>query len=245
MKKTILLSSILAVGAAFADPASVTSANAIGALDVTIPATRAQSLVSVPFLGYENGGAVAVKDMVKTSNLGADSKLYVPDGTGAYNTFKLSGGKWVADQRVTIGPDGQKSLDTSEDQGSATVARGDAFWIEPSDKSTTDKTIYLLGLGETASGSSTVTPNVWNLVGNTTGARVDIADKGYKVVSESEVQGYSEGEKICVQKADGMLETYTYREGWLKGRTKVTQVNIDAGQGFWFLSRGTTTIKWN
>lgn len=238
MKKTILLSSILAVGAAFAESASVESANAIGALDVPIPSTRAQTLVSVPFLGYEDEGAVAVKDMVKTSNLGEGSKLYVPNGTGAYNTFKLVDDTWVADERVTVGPDGQTSKDTSEDQGSATVNRGDAFWIEPKDA--TGGKIYLLGQGATEAGISQVTSG-WNLVGNTSGVTKDIASAGYK----GEVQGYSDGEKICVQGEGGVLETYTYRAGWRKGRTEVNVVNIAAGQGFWFLSKGTTSIKWN
>ena len=236
MKKTILLSSILAVGAAFAEPASVTSANAIGALDVTISTTRAQTLVSVPFLGYENEGAVAVKDMVKTSNLGDDSKLYVPDGTGAYNTFKLVEGTWVADKRVTVGPDGQISEDASGDQGSVTVNRGDAFWIEPKGESFDGK-LYLLGQGVTTAGSSAVSEG-WNLVGNTSAEAKTISGEGYK-----------KGEKICVQLNDakGSLDSYTFKVnvGWVKiGDRVASTVTIQPGQGFWFLSKGTTTIAW-
>lgn len=235
MKKTILLSSIIAVGAAFAEPASVTSDNAIGALDLTISTTRPQTLVSVPFVGY-NGGGVTVQDMVKTSNLGEGSKLYVPNGTGGYNTFKLEEGTWVSDQRVTVGPDGKTSEDTSEDQVRTTVNRGDAFWIEP--KNATDGKIYLLGQGVTDAGSSTVSPNVWNLVGNTSAEPKTISG-----------EGYLKGEKICVQLDDakGSLDSYTFKVnvGWVKiGDRKASTVTIQPGQGFWFLSKGTTTIAW-
>ena len=240
MKKTILLSSILAVGAAFAEApgTDVESANLVGALDVTISTTRAQTLVSVPFLGY-GGGDVAVQDMVKTSNLGEGSKLYVANGLGGYDTWTLQEGTWTPNKKVTIGPNGAAIEGVTIDQSEATVARGGAFWIEPSEGTTVGK-IYLLGQGETAAGLSTVVTG-WNLVGNTSGVTKDIASAGYK----GEVQGYSDGEKICVQGEGGVLETYTYRAGWRKGRTEVNVVNIAAGQGFWFLSKGTTSIKWN
>ena len=79
MKKTILLSSILAVGAALATDTVVLSANAIGALDVTITNAPTQQLIAAPFVGYGTEGAVAVKDIVKTSNLAENSKMYFPD----------------------------------------------------------------------------------------------------------------------------------------------------------------------
>lgn len=238
MKKTILLSSILAVGAAFAEApgTDVESANLVGALDVTISTTRAQTLVSVPFLGY-GGGAVTVQDMVKTSNLGEGSKLYVADGSGGYNTWTLNaGGTWVADGKVIIGDDGSASTGASEHQGTATVARGGAFWIKPSN--TSGNKVYLLGQGDTTAGSSTVVPNVWNLVGNTAAEAKTIA-----------TSGYTAGDKICVQKDDtnGTLLTYTYRSkdpaGWYKAG-KLETLTIQPGQGFWFFSKGTTSIAW-
>lgn len=248
MKKAILLSSILAVGAAFAEATGtdVECDNLIGALDVTISTTRAQTLVSVPFLGY-NGGAVKVEEMVKTSNLGENSKLYVADGNGGYNTWKLNDeGAWVADGKVTIGANGTPVASASEQQGKATVNRGDAFWIQPKNPSS-DK-IYLLGQGVTTAGLSTVAAG-WNLVGNTSGIRVDIANAGYKLVENNEVQGYSDGEKICVQNPNGKLDTYTYRtkiSGWSfnGARVKSENVYIEPGQGFWFYSKATTIIKW-
>lgn len=234
MKKTILLSSILAVGAVFAET-TVTSGNAIGALDLTISTTRPQTLVSVPFLGY-NGGAVAVQDMVKTSNLGEGSKLYVANGSGGYDTWTLQEGTWTPNKKVTIGPNGAAIEGVTIDQSEATVARGGAFWIEPVNPESGK--IYLLGQGVTTAGSSTVVPNVWNLVGNTAAEA--------KTISTS---GYTAGDKICVQKdnTEGTLLTYTYRSkepaGWYKAG-KLETLTIQPGQGFWFFSKVTTSIAW-
>ena len=237
MKKTILLSSILAVGAAFAEApgTDVECDNLIGALDVTISTTRAQTLVSVPFLGY-NGGAVKVEEMVKTSNLGVNSKLYVANENGGYDTWKLnSDNTWEPDAKVTIGTDGVPVVGESAPQSDATANRGDAFWIEPANGSTGK--IYLLGQGVTTAGSSAVSEG-WNLVGNTSAEAKTISGEGYK-----------KGEKICVQLNDakGSLDSYTFKVnvGWVKiGDREASTVTIEPGQGFWFLSKGTETIAW-
>ena len=243
MKKTILLSSILAVGAAFADPASVTSANAIGALDVTITKASNQTLIAVPFLGYDTDGKVAVKDMVKTSNLAENSKLYVPDGTGAYNTWTLNAsGEWVADQKVTIINNGAPSVGESANQADAKVNRGDSFWLEPIFKeSATSGTIYLLGQGAETVGTSEAAVK-WNLMGN---ASVNPVGLG--------TTGFEDGETIVVQ-VEGKLRYYTFKStkgGWRytksDGKWSVPEtepLTIAPGQGFWYNAKSAKTIDW-
>lgn len=247
MKKTILLSAVLAAGAAFAS--EMTSGNAVGALDKQISTADAgQILISVPFLGYD-GEAVKVAEMVKTSNLDVDSKLYVPDGTGKYNTWTLNAsGQWEADKQVTIGTNGQPSEGQSDSQANATVSRGDAFWLEPKFKSeTTTDTIFLLGQGTTATGISNSKGAAWNLIGN--------ASTEPKTITEEVISG-AKRDEIIVQ-VGKFLRTYylVNGKGWCYQKKKVgggTEMSdptheplvIQPGQGFWHKPASDTTVSW-
>ena len=230
MKKTILLSSLFAVGAAFAT--TVESGNAVGALDKQISTSDAtQILISVPFIGYENGGAVKVEDMVKTSDLAQNSKLYVPNGTaGGYDTWTLdSDGKWVADKKVTISATGT-SEGVSLDQNTATANRGDSFWLEPKFKNEAPSgTIFLLGQGVADDGQSTADAGCWNLIGNAS----------LKSVQLKTLKG-TKGDQIIVQ-VGGKLRYYSYnREMWTYQdpttgeRVTDDNVEIKPGQGLWY-----------
>ena len=240
MKKTILLSSILAVGAAFAT--DVESANAIGALDVTITTSPKQTLIAAPFVGYETDGEIKVKDIVKTSNLKAGSKLYAVNSDGGYNTWTLdANGAWAADQYVSVIAGGQPSVGTAENQGEATIKRGDAFWIEPIfDDSITEGTIFLLGQTSVEAGTSSASGNQWNLIGNASVEAFNIAG----------LSG-ANGDQIVVQNGSA-LKYYTYnttKGGWCitdKGKlTKQDTLSIPAGHGFWYKPASDTVINWS
>ena len=244
MKKTILLSSILAFGAVFAAGTDVTSGNAIGALGCTITKASNQTLVAVPFLGYDTDGKVAVKDMVKTGNLAEGSKLYVPDGIGTYNTWTLdASGEWIADQKVTIIQNGAPTVGESENQSEAKVSRGDSFWLEPVFKdSAVSGTIYLLGQAAGNDGTSAAAAN-WNLMGNASVKSVALG-----------TDGFEDGETIVVQ-VDGRLRYYTFKSakgGWRYTKPdgkwsdpKTDLLTIAPGQGFWYNSKSTKTIDWS
>ena len=241
MKKTILLSGILATGVALAD-ATVESGNAAGALDLTINNSAEQVLVSVPFPGGPDNSPVLVKDVVKTGNLADGSKIYAPTGNGGYNTWKLNDNVWVADKTVTIGADGKPLEGESTSQEEATLLRGDAFWIQPIFKdSAASGKIVLFGEGEATPGTSAFSAG-WNLLGNASTAEVSLKD-----LTSGEL------DQIIVQ-IDGKLRYYTYKSakgGWRyqKG-TKWSDPAIDPlkivpGQGFWYKSTaGGKSIDW-
>ena len=239
MKKTILLSSLFAVGAAFAT--TVESGNAVGALDKQISTSDAtQILISVPFIGYENGGAVKVEDMVKTSDLAQNSKLYVPNRTaGGYDTWTLDAdGKWVADKKVTISAN-ETMVGESLGQDKAVANRGDSFWLEPKFKNeATSGTIFLLGQRAEGDGTSEATAG-WNLVGNASLKDVDLKDL------EAET-----GDQIVVQD-NGALRYYTFKEvkGWRyteNGKWVANgHVTIKPGQGLWYKPATAKTIDWS
>ena len=230
MKKTILLSAVLAAGAALAT--SVESGNAVGALDVSLANDKA-TLIAVPFVGYGDEGAVAVQDMVKTSDLADGSKLYVADGEGGYHVWELQSGSWTSVNKVTIDKKGQSTSGITPSSDAFTAKRGDSFWLEPIFKSGSAGTVFLLGQGDAAQGSSTVAAG-WNLIGNTATIAKD-------------VPAGAEGEKVCVPNEGGLV-TYTYRSGWRKEgpdfRTKTYDITIQPGRGFWFLSNSEKSIAW-
>lgn len=225
MKKTILLSSLFAVGAAFAG--EVTNANAVAALDLAVTNKADQTLVAVPFEGFETDGKVKVNDIVKTSNLGDGSKLYVPNAGGTYNTWTLSGGDWVAVDQVEIGKDGTPVEKSGVASTEVLVDRGSAFWIQP----VATGTIFLLGQKSEAAGTSTVTPDTWNMIGNASPEEKEI---GTEFAAASLDQ-------IVVQ-VDGKLRYYTYKyeKGWRYQKADGTWISaspkIAAGQGLWYKS---------
>lgn len=238
MKKTILLSSLFAAAAAVAG--EVPSGNAIAALNTTVGNSAAQTLLAVPFEGYETSGKVKVADIVKTSDLADGSKLYVPSGSG-YDTWTLQGGQWVAGKKVSVGTNGAIVQSETGSADDLMINRGDAFWLEPANG--TAGTVFLLGQGDGTSGSSTVASG-WNLVGN-----ASAGDKTFEFAGNN-------FDEIIVQ-VGGKLRYYTYKSGkgwryqkdggaWSTPTTEdADKLVISAGQGFWYNNGGSeATINW-
>lgn len=241
MKKTILLSSIFALGAAFATGTDVESGNSLAVLDVTITkvdlALNNRTLVAVPFLGYGTDGAVAVQDIVKTSELGSPSKIYVPTAENTYATWTINkDGSWQHDSGVINVPLNGKATESADTTGGAhTIGRGDSFWLEPN----TSGKIYLLGEGPTAAGVSVAKPG-WNLIGNTSLQNCTIADG-------------ANGDKIVVQVANNNLRYYTYKSGtgWYYVQDndlmkKYENPTLVPGQGLWYFNGDTSdrNVQW-
>ena len=240
MKKTILLSSILAVGAALADANDVAvTSTELGVMGVAKP-NSTQALIAVPFLGYDKGN-INVADMINTAELAAGTKLYVPNGSGEYSVWNLSAEKqWEKTDSVKIGE--VTALETGLDAVEAKADLGGAFWLEPAAGSAA--IFYLLGQ-PTASGSSTAVAGKWNLIGNTSGSEVSLANlKG------------TTGDQIVLplEDEDGKLRYYTYKDG--KGWRYQTStgawsipandpLKVAVGKGIWCKPASNLTIDWN
>lgn len=226
MKKTILLSSILAVGAAFAEV--VVESTEIGVMGVAMP--KQAALIAVPFLGYDTTDIV-VADMVNTAELAAGSKLYVPNGSGNYDIWTLTDGKWSKTiENIVIGDNTASNVGTPA-ANEVTTKRGGSFWLKPAN-GTAAENCYLLGKPTAEQGESVLVVDKWNLIGNTSGSTVYL-DVG------------AEGDKVCIPNANGGLDTYTVRDGkWLKGRVTSETVAIAPGLGIWYLAKSARTIKW-
>lgn len=225
MKKTILLSSILAVGAAFAVTVDSTE---IGVMGVAMP--KQAALIAVPFLGYDTVD-IKVADMVNTAELANGSKLYVPNDSGTYDIWTLASGQWSkTSSNIVIGDNTASNAGTPA-ANEVTTKRGGSFWLEPAN-GTSAENCYLLGKPTTEQGESVLVVDKWNLIGNTSDAAVPLAVG-------------AEGDKVCIPNANGVLDTYTVRSGkWLKGRKTSDTVSIAPGLGVWYLAKSARTIKW-
>ena len=239
MKKTILLSSILAVGAAFAD-ATVNSTE-VGVMGVAMPTKAA--LIAVPFLGYDVS-AITIADMVNTAELAVGSKLYAPNGSGQYNVWELKSGEgntkfWdKTSSNVTIGNAGTQETVTPN-ANTVTTARGEAFWLEPA-PATSAENCYLLGKPADTTGTSVAVADKWNLIGNTSGQPVKLPSGGFV-----------RGDMVSVPQENGNLLTYNWKSDknwWLRQGAEIKdnqEITIPAGQGIWFFAKGSDrTITW-
>lgn len=243
MKKTILLSSILAAGAAFADvtPIEVNSTE-VGVIKLAKP-TKA-TLIAVPFLGYE-GGDIKVADMINTAELKAGTKLYVPtysDGNKlTYNVWTLNEDKnWEKPlTTVDISKVGVEINNNIPEASAATVVRGGSYWLEPAAGSGAN--IYLLGRPTSQDGTSTAVGGKWNLVGNASTATLAALGKAA-----------AKRDQIAIQ-IDGKFRYYMYMgdaKGWCyddeeTGKTvQIKKLSIPLGQGLWFKPANNSTINW-
>lgn len=247
MKKTILLSSILAVGAAFADvtPIEVNSTE-VGVIKLAKP-TKA-TLIAVPFLGYE-GGDIKVADMINTAELAVGTKLYVPNnstGTLTYNVWTLSAnGKWVEPKTIIdINNLGEAKDATGAAANESSVARGGSYWLEPPAEppanSTDTTSFYLLGKPGAEAGTTRALAGKWNLVGNASTA--SLAALGGAVTKNDQVS-------ILV---NGKFREYIYKgvaNGWCytdsTGLHKNAPLPVNLGQGLWFRPTENSTINWS
>ena len=230
MKKTILLSSIFAVGAVLATDIDST---VIGTLPVEV--AKGQQLMAVPFADNDKG-EIAVSDMVKTSDLEAGTKLYVATSSG-YDMWTLDeDGTWKAAKKVTIGDNGKAIEDESQNATKATVKRGDAFWLETLEGKSGNVTL----LGGKSEAATQVVPGKWNLIGNRGLVEVTV---GPDSITEA-----ATGDQIVVS-TNGSLSYWTFKKGkgWRlpdgNGGWQSVALTLKAGQGCWLKTKNSVTVN--
>lgn len=230
MKKTILLSSIFAVGAAFA-AATVDSPNVIGTLPVEV--STGQQLMAAPFA--DSDGTIAVNDMVKTDDLSNGDALYVAKSDGYEKwTFNATTRKWDPAKKVTIGADGSAVVGDEFTADEVRVKRGDAFWLQTAKGGN----VTLLG-SKSEFPPAVAVANKWNLVSNPT-------------IGPKTLAGGVNGDKVAVPSAatDGYLRVYTFRSGsgwWYAdgdGRHFNQTITVHAGKGVWYFASGSNRELW-
>lgn len=235
MKKELLIASLFACGAAVAGEFT---SKTTGILKCT--SSTKETIVSIPWVGYGEAADIKVNEIVRTTGLENGDKLLAPDGAGGYDSWTLSGGAWVADNKTTIDPGGSDTRPGAD--ASKTLDRGDGFWLVKNDsyEAGTEFNYYLLGQKpESASVSKELTKTGWHLLSN--------AGDADKKVSEI-VTGPMDGDLVI--KADGSKYVRGRSKSWKKfvngtASEDATDATIKAGEGFWLnkINSGTSKLS--
>lgn len=125
MKKLIALFCVASAVTAFADTPAA-SDNVFGVLRVD--STAEQTIVSIPWEA-PGGGAIKVKDAIKTANLTKGDQLYYYDATAttpSYKLWVLGDNGWEGATTVKDGDDGKGAIAASAG-GDEMLARGGAL----------------------------------------------------------------------------------------------------------------------
>lgn len=156
MKRILGVAVLVAAGAAFAT--EVDSGNVFG----FVPVTGATGLkaVAVPVAGYGASADIAVAEILQTTGLAANDKLYTLGADGKYSEYTLNSDKaWVASRKVTVGAGGMTAAQGTP-AAEATLKRGQAFWLD-----TAATKVYLMG--QAATDDVEITPTTgWQMIGN-------------------------------------------------------------------------------
>lgn len=246
MKSLIALTALTAAGAA---SAAVTSGNTLCRIEIA--SGTKNTIVAVPLVKIGDGSAIPANELVLTDNLSTNDKLL------HWNTTSEKWEAWVVNasgawEGLTIS-DQTSTWVTPE--ASVTLTRGDAVWVERED---TTKPFYVYGQVTTDAATSTAVKGsqaspAYTMMGNATLAPVELNKEGlWPTTGDNKV---AVGDTIAVAAANNFgRKEYTYVEG--KGWCTLQRVDgvkkwvatadtIDAGCGFWYISRGgNPTVNW-
>lgn len=238
MKKAILLSSVFAIGAAFAGTTTVDGQNVLGTLKFSTEGRPNQMLVAVPFAGY-GAGNISPTDLVSTSGLpeGTILRAVNSDGSG-YDVWRVTDAKtWEKVNTVSVG-DQPKAL------GSTAAGRGSSLWLDFPTTVSKPGDVLLLGQMGASSGAVTLAKDKLNLIGNPS------ATGSFDLAANGVVAGAGAGDMIYVQTGSGVLKTYKFsatKKGWTytdqTGMHEVKSITVNAGEGCWFFAKSATSVN--
>lgn len=241
MKKLLSLALCAAAATTFAAD-EITLGDEIGVTMVTIPAWQTNTIIAASFKELSTGNNISAANLVKTTGLKKDSKLYLYGGTkDTYSVWTLDadGGKWVAAAKTyTIAKDGTLTVGEGP-LSTTTLPIGTGLWLVRSD-ATDEVKVALYGAYASNLGSVSLTKDTWHLVGN-------------PKQTDLEISTGDNGDRLVAVNGKGVLRTYQYRTtiGWsyvtydASGNPTRNKVDpkIAAGQGFWYLSKTDKSLK--
>lgn len=248
LKTLICLTASIAATAAFADievQLGVTQVNS----------TNKNTIVAVPYKGFEAGQNITVSNVVKTANLAAGDFCYVmrTDGSNLYDAWELktkSGGilQWEEVNQVSV-TGGVTAVVKSPSPCTTTLTPGSALWIVRNGTSR-DYSVpfYLWGRYEGSAPSTSFTipdggKGAWVLVANAGSAAVSVDDLIAKIQA-SVAEPWTKYDQIVVPRDGHEVSFQRYKSSW-NGTTRAT-TKIDPGLGCWVKMQkaGTYTVAW-
>lgn len=250
--KTIL--SALAIAAA-STALAVESSNTFGILRVD--SDKAQTIVSIPWTACGTGGAIKVKDVVKTANLTKGDQLYYycaitenPVAYG-YKMWSLTDSGWEGSKLVANGV--TPTAGSDED----TLARGGALILVRQNPTEGDpavaKPFYLYGQVAWSTAENTLTTTIAasakTLLAPPTDKNVDLNNTDYVTwtgVAAGDVILLSNGTMLQWNSTDSKWGTLAYDAEKDDDVFTYTDAVLVAGQGAWYARQGETgaSVTW-
>jgi hypothetical protein len=266
MKKTLIVVAVLTATCMVQAVTPITSTNVVGYALVTNIANQANTIITVPFEAcLSNGVSGVLSDLVSTSGLtsagsAASADQLVVLTTNAYGLIYYyywlqTGIGWTATGTETLMPGGTNNISaTAQDANTFQIARGMGFWLKRS-SSSTNSTVFVKGQVSTNNQSTVITPGL-NLIGFANPSSLTLNDSGINWTGANGGNGNTAtSDEILIVGTNGSLARYFYYinpsgtnfipyasldHKWITSSYAVaTNVSVSAGQGFWYLSRGT------
>jgi len=224
------------------------SACAASAVETTIATVEVRAVnsgltntvVAIPGLDLATGGAIAISNLVKTTNLAEGDRL-VAFTNNKYESWELNASKiWVKNSKlIDIGADGSISDGEGTASDLKTLGVGCGIWL--SRRASGVSSPFYVYAQQPDTTNTTVAAGTTALVGNPT-----------TVNKAPVISGCAIGDQILVP-SKGMVKEYSYKTvdkktGWYS-RQVFSDVEglpiISAGTGFWYVSSaGSVTITW-
>jgi len=264
MKKILMITLALAVaGLVKGDIQPLEGSNAVGFSAVAAAAGDDQ-IITVPFVAcLDNDSAVFLADLVSTNGLvahasdpaSADQLIVMTFNSGLgklvyYYYWLDNAAGWTAIE-TTLVEDGSTTVITPPAAGAFDVARGLGFWLKR--VATSENDVYVKG-EVSGSNPSTAIVEGLNLIGYGTAAELNLNAVSWTgAFGNSTTGNTADSDKIIVINSDGSMQEYFFFECpagwpqayldldgmWVKSNYTLPSVNVTAGQGFWYLRRGT------
>ena len=252
MKFSIFLSVMLVAGATLAS--SVESADTFGVLKIT--STNTETVVSVPWEAA-GGGAVKVKDFVKTTNMTAGDALYLYDASEqSYKEWVLGDSGWVGATTVKVA--GITAAAGSDD----ILNRGDALIIwrqnygsgdTPADSiylygkyNSTGVTSYPMAYNAGATKATLFAPVPVGSIGASIHVNDDTTTTGDKYLTWTNVKPQ---DRLAIQDADGNVVRLRWRADVNKwgvydsdAAGYVYDFSIKPGMGAWYYAAAVSRV---
>lgn len=215
------------------------------------------TILAVPWQSLGSGD-IKASELVHAASLSEDDELIVYNDDGSTTSWVVKNGEWTSPTEYTIG-DGPAQQNETVDPSTKEIARGQGVWLKRND---TNKDIVLIGQPatddvETPIAAATEEEPSWNLVASPKMVEVDIS------AAFTEEKGNT-GDEIIVPTA-GTPKHYTYKDdSWgytavveqkevrlpngektisVKFGRKTDDTKVPAGQGFWYLNKGSSDDK--
>lgn len=256
MKKLLSMAFCAAAMASFAAD-EIPLGYEVGVIRIGLTDGQKNTIIAASFTDLASDGNVSIANLVKTTNLEEGAQIIRYNADGTHETWTLNADKtWKAPTTTfTLNENGDETTGTGDDPATTTPTVGEGLWIVRGENPTEGAVIALYGK-YVENKAYTTTAGKWNLVGNPT-------------QKPQTIKTGTAGDRIMVsQGATGAMRTYEYgtegsNTGWyyitstseektIGGEVfsvaKITKsfVNpsIEAGYGFWYLTKSAVELKW-